>query len=170
MATCPLMRRLLITLQPLLPRRRATRKLGCCACTAVDCFCLNLFTLCFFSFCCFLPRMLGATVKVRAALQCSLLCPVDWPEACFMGMQAAVHRAAARCTQRARHVAPPSPRLTCNRFEAGFPPPVAAHVFYLPFCALQGTFSMSSALALVLGFILAVACYILLVTVSSVSV
>lgn len=34
----------------------------------------------------------------------------------------------------------------------------------------QGTFSMSSALALILGFVLAVACYILLVTVSSVSV
>lgn len=70
------MRRLLPALPPLLPRRRATRKLGCCACTAVDCFCLNLFTLCFFSFCCFLPRMLGATVKVRAAVLCVPLCAV----------------------------------------------------------------------------------------------
>jgi hypothetical protein len=70
---------------------RAGRKLGCCACTATNCFCLNLWTLCFFSFCCFLPRMLGATFK--------------------------------------------------------------------------GTCSMSSAVALILGFILAVACYILLAAV-----
>lgn len=47
--------------------RRAVRKAGCCVCSFANCVCLNVFTLGMFSFCCFCPRILGATFKVGAS-------------------------------------------------------------------------------------------------------
>lgn len=109
---------------PAPPCRRTVRKLSCCACTAANCFVLNLFTLFMFSFCCFCPRVLGATFKVR---------PRSGRRACRAPCGPWAGAAAPLCTpanlpRPARH--PPSP---------------------------QGTCSMSSVLAAILGFLCAVA-------------